>query len=314
MKLNIIDEKSGNPFPSELDIDTIPVLGSLPISNEGYYHNDSLIKDTTKKLVQIIRLTSGKKTIDVGYGSNLSVAEAMSETGMESYGLDSLDGLNHEKYISAFFVPPHFNEGQNGVRKYCGTIEELLHPESELKNKKFDLFIFWGSWDSGGYNFTIGGEMGEFRVREEDPTKDYSPEALYQTMQNNRQKILRDCISTLNPNGGILIVSSRYSGHGAGFTTEQLPWEKRINLRLIQNFNDLGAKETHLIGISQDDVQRQLKPYPQFKEVTKALSSDFILFNMDRKLHEAKYSPSLIQKIKKTKIPLGRIDAIYGKF
>jgi hypothetical protein len=325
MSVITIDELSGNPFPSLITLVESGRMGFIPASTEGYHHNDELIKTTVKRLAEIIGLDKGQRTIDVGYGSNLSVAEAMGELGMDSYGLDSQDGWDKGRYKSLLYIPPHFIGSQNGVEKYCGTVEDLLHPESELKDKTFDLFMFWGSWESGGYNFAIGGEMGEARVREEQPElaeamkyarslEDATHESLYDAMQENKDKILRDAKSLLNPDGGIMIVSSRYAGHGAGFTTDQLPREKRIMLRLAHAFADLGAQEVQLIGVSKSEVGKQLSREPDFSDIGLILGDDSELFGMKRNVYEARYPDGMLRAIKEMQVPLGRIDAVYGKF
>lgn len=327
MKTVVIDENSGNPFPEKVTPVYRMPIGS-PASTEGYHHNYELIKTTTKKLAKIVGLRSDQRTIDVGYGSNLSVAEAMQKLGMEAYGLDSQDGFDHQKYPNSLFVPPYFNAKQNGVSKYCGTIEDILHPESELKDEKFDLFTFWGSWESGGHNFAIGGEMGNFRVWQEQPQlqkmyeeagygtpeHEKASEALYDAMQASKDKAIADTSSLLNPDGGIMVVSSRYAGHGAGFTTEQLPWEKRIMLRLGQTFFDKGAKEVYFIGVSNDNVQRQLGENPDFADITTALRDDSVLFELDREIYEARYPGRMLRDIKEMRVPLGRTDVVYGRF
>ena len=156
----------------------------------------------------------------------------------------------------------------------------MLSPESELKDKKFDLFTFWGSWESGGNNFTIGGEMSEFRIVQEHPEKEFIPfEELYELMQQKKDKIIEDASKLLNPNGGIMIISSRYTFHGAGLTTKQLPWEKRIMLRLGQTFFERGAKEVYFIGISKDSIERQLSN-SDFKDVARKLIDDEVLFDL----------------------------------
>ena len=321
----IFDENSGNPFPTGITIaDGMSMIS--PISTEGYCHNNELIKATTKKLAEIVGLREGEKTIDVGYGSNLSVAEAMYELGMDSYGLDSQDGLDRERYQNTLFVPPYFNARQNGVKKYCGTIEDILHPESELKARIFDLFTFWGSWESGGNNFAIGGEMGWFRAVKELEAK-YGPTSMEggnwspynnpeidRLMAETKNKVLSDSTSLLNPNGGIMVISSRYAGHGAGFTTDQLPWEKRIMLRLAQRFSNLGAQEVYLIGISKDKIQKELGQHEMFAEVTQALTDDSALFSLEREVYEAKDPKGMVTAIKDMKVPLGRIDTVYGRF
>lgn len=324
MRRVIVDENSGNPFPTRLSIVDSVGMRFWPRSTEGYSHNNEAISSTVKKLAAVAGLKSGQKTLDVGYGQNLTVAETMNHLGMRSYGIDSIDRPESQKQADLTFVPAQFHAEQNGVRKYWGTIEELLHPNSQLKDERFDLITFWGSWESGGYNFAIGGEMGEFRVRQTRPDiaemlderrhDGKTSEILYSAMQENRDKVLRDCVTALNPNGGILIVSSRYAGNGAGFSTDQLPWEKRINLRLAQSFTDLGASEVYLIGVSAPEVQRQLKPHQNFREVAEVLADDRKLFTLERQVYESRPSPEQVRKIVDMQVPLGRIDAVYGRF
>ena len=337
MQRIILDESSGNPFPPKVYLPERPsevtpdlwekallISSFFPVSTEGYSHNDDSISETVKKLIDLAGLKPGQKTLDVGYGQNLTVAETMNRLGMQSYGIDSIDRPESQKQADLSFVPAKFNTNQNGVRKYWGTIEELLHPNSQLKDEKFDLITFWGSWESCGYNFAIGGEMGEFRVRQTRPDiarmiderghNQETSEILNSAMQDNRDKVLRDCVTALKPSGGILIVSSRYAGHGAGFSTDQLPWEKRINLRLTQSFTDLGASEVYLMGVSAPEVQRQLKPHQNFREVAEALSDDKKLFTLEREVYESRLSPGQLRKVIDMRVPLGRIDAVYGRF
>ena len=264
MKLTIIDEKGGNPFPHAVAVSSTVGAGSSPYSTDGYAENDEAVDDTARKLAQIIGLAPGQRTIDIGYGSCLAVAAALKEMGMDAYGLDSQDGLDKTRFDAPMFVPPYFHAEQRGVKTYCGTIEELLHPESELKGHRFDLFTFWGSWDSAGNNFAVGGEMAWFRAVKEaqerygEDINVYTHPAVDQMLKENRGKILSDCKSALNPDGRILIVSSRYAYHGAGYTTDKLPREKRMNLELVKRFRDLGAKEVYLIGLSKEKVTEDL--------------------------------------------------------
>jgi len=313
----IIDEDSGNPFPAQVSILTRLDQGMAPVSSEGYYHNDNLIMKTTTQLAKLIGLETGQRTIDVGFGVNLSVAKALRNLGMDSHGLDSQSGLDYEKYPTAFMVPPHFIKETEGIKTYCGTIEEIIHPQSQLRDTKFDLFTFWGSWESGGNNFAIGGEMGEFRIYEEHPKLCENGDKrnkLYQLMQSNRDKIISDSASILNPSGGILIVSSRYAGHGAGFATDQLPWEKRIMLRLGQTLKEKGAEEIYLVGLTNDTVQTQLAERPELSDVARELRDDEALFKGRRGVYETPCQEQMIRRIQDMEIPLGRIDAVYGRF
>lgn len=324
--LVIVDENYSNPFPPRLSLYTLAEIGESPVSTEGYAHNAEKIEETVRRLANILQLKSAQRTLDVGYGSNLAVMETFHRLGLDSYGLDSQDAPKGRRAESSY-NPPKFNAVQNGIKKYWGTIEELLNPESELNGQKFDLFVFWGSWDSGGNNWAIGGgEMGWFRAVA-DLKKVYGPTTLeggtfnpYDNPEVNEQlartkdKILEDCRASLNPNGGILIVSSRYAYHGAGFAIDQLPLEKRVNLRIAGKFADLGAREIYLFGLSKDEVQRQLAAHPQFTEVSAALTNDQLLFGLETKSSETPFPPQMLKRVLDMKVPLGRIDAVYARF
>lgn len=300
----IIDEKSGNPFPSNISLAKSLNLGFTHASSDGFYHNDEAIKVATQKLAQIAGLRPGQKTMDVGYGSNLSVALALRELGMEAFGLDSQDGVDYKRYPDApCIVPPHFNTFDRGVRKYCGTIEDIFCQESELKNERFDLVSIWGGWESGGNNFAIGGEMSWFRAvkileRKHGPTyleggnwNPYHNPEVDDLIRRTKDKILDDCRLLLNPQGGILIVSSRYARHGGGFAFDQLPEEKRGYFELIKKFSDMKAHSVYAFGVSKTEVQRQLGG--RYDTIAEALTLD---------------------KDEESNLPLGRIDAVYGKF
>jgi hypothetical protein len=314
MQITVVDEHAGNPFPSRISLCDQVLMGFSHVSAEGFYHNDERVKHATIGLANIIGLKAGQRAMDVGYGTNLSVAQALRQLGLESNALDSQDGLDRQKYAAPFLVPPHYTGISAGVRKYCGTIEDILNPESELRNEHFDLFTFWGSWESGGNNFAIGGEMGEFRLRYEYPDVDFSYEKLVGMMQANRERVIRDTASLLTPQGGILVVSSRYAYHGGGFTTEQLPWEKRIMLRLGNMFSDSGARESVFVGVSQEEVKRQLRGSPAAQHVLEALGDEDVLFSNEAEVYEATYPETVRNSIREMNAPLGRIDAVYGRF
>jgi len=221
-----------------------------------------------------------------------------------------------KKYQESSFVPPHFNAAQNGVKKYCGSIEEILHKDSELKNVMFDLFSFWGSWEAGWNLVTIGVDSSRIRAIKECPDKksgNFSRE-LCGLMQENKNKTLGNCVTLLNPHGGVMIISSRYAYNGAGFLTEQLPCEKRANLNSTLSLINLGASEICLLGVSKSEVQKQLKKYPEFSDVAKAITEDNLLFRFKRGNYETLYSDKMIAAIKDLDVPLGRIDVVYGRF
>jgi hypothetical protein len=288
----------------------------IPESIDGFHHNYNQIARTTQELARIIDMKRGQKTMDVGYGTNLAVAVALHELGMDAYGLDSRDGLVQADFTQ---VIPRFNAMQHGIKTYCGTIEDILHPESELKDQRFDLFTFWGSWASGGNNFAIGGEMAEFRavtaVNAEYPTinpfSDCYRKKVNQVMIETKNRIMPEVKSLLNRGGGIMVVSSRYAGHGAGFTTDQLSWEKKIMLDLVYQFARLGATEQYLVGLSKEDVRKQIG---HLSDIVLTLTDDSVLFGSRKNVYEQERDAPTLTAIREMNVPLGRIDAVYAKF
>ncbi|MBW2982615.1 hypothetical protein KY343_07055 [Candidatus Woesearchaeota archaeon] len=167
-------------------------------------------------------------------------------------------------------------------------------------------------------------------------------------MKKTEDNILSDCASILNEDGGILIVSSRYAYHGGGYPTDKLPEEKRMNLGLVKRFQDLGAKEVCLIGLSKDKISQDLstqrineiieemilevmmdkemnehsvsylsdsyrKSLPRLEAVAPSLTDDDVLFS---NYGRSQKRPDLetVKQIKAMNMPLGRIDAVYARF
>lgn len=310
MKVNILDENSGNPFPSELVI--FNNLGNKERYVDGFCKEGRLIKPTVKEISEIIELHEKGKILDVGPGGNFLVAEALAEIGMEAYTIDK-----DKSFIS--YVPnihqsktPTCYGNENGVKRYVGNIKDIFDDHCLLRNVRFDLIICWGSWEAGEDE-----KLGESK----NITVDYEARGKnYDYMQAHRYEILRTCKKTLNDGGSILMVSPRYSMIGLGFTFDELPWEKRINLRLASYFSNKKASEMTFFGLSKESILKQVKQYvnkdneTEIKSVINALTDDDKLFELPLKKYEAQPIESQINKIKKMDIPLGRIDALYARF
>jgi hypothetical protein len=278
MQSIIVDERSSSPFPDR--ILQYRALGLDPQSPEAILEVNPL-----PRLAELVGLRQGDRTIDIGFGSNFKVMEGFAELGMESFGLDNQledlpAGAHH--FVAPHMAPPGRIESGYPLRVYCGSIEEILNPKSELRNTHFDLAVFWGSWHSSGNNWAIGGEVGEFRARElllrtqgiEHDHQDI--ERVYEIMAETRLKIFQDLKALTSPGGGVMIVSSRYAGHGAGYGTDQLPTEKRIYLKLLYDWVQMGATELVIMGISKELTKKQLevKPKSRFVAWDKVTSKD----------------------------------------
>ena len=321
MELKFIDENGGNPFPGKLTIARWNPNSYQ--STEGFFHDDERIATATEKLAGLLGGVRGKNTLDVGYGANLAVSAGLRHLGATTFGLDSQISWQYNSEHAE--EPPFFAAERDGLKTFGGSIEDLLHPDSQLNGLRFGMVVMWGSFDSGGYNFAIGGgEMGEFRVRKDYPDlhrrlemsrslDEPVHEELYRLMQGNKEKVLQNCASVLAPQGGILVVSSRYAYHGAGFSTDQLPAEKRFSLRNAEALSKIGASGIVLVGVSKESVNEQLDG-TGFGPVSGLLSDDSALFSSKRAVYEAGYDKKFIRTITGWDVPLGRIDAVYARY
>ncbi len=312
MKYRIVNERSGNPFPRSVDLSTFLDGGFSHIATGGYYHNDPAIMRAIQDIATIIGLKESSRTIDYGSGTNLAVAERLAQLGMKSYTLDAQEGHNPQEHPNILFNPPKLFRVHNGVRQYCGALEEMSSRESELRKEKFDLGIFWGVWESAGSNFAIGGEMAEFRavaeLEKEIPgfkTMDaYNNPAVPERIRANKIKILKEALQRATRHGGLLFTSSRYARHGGGYTTDLLPLEKRGQLRLIHQLRNLGANEIYLIGLSKEALWDDLIHHQQFRRTAVEMTNENIL---------CAHKDSKEEPVKPLNINLGRIDTIYAQ-
>ena len=314
MKHRIINERNGNPFPRIVELSTILARGFSPVATGGYYHNDAAIMRTIQDLVALIGLREGSRTIDYGTGTNTAVAERLAQLGMKSYTLDAQEGHDPQKHPDIFFNPPKLFRVHNGVRQYCGALEEISSKESELRKEKFDLGIFWGDWEAAGNNFAIGGEWAWFRAsqeikselgREPNHKEAYGSESLVaQRIRENKRKLLKEALQRTNSGGGLLFVSPRYARHGGGYTTDLLPLEKRGQFHLIGQLENLGAKQFYLFGLSKENLWDALVQHQQFRRTAVEMTNENIL---------CAHKDSKEEPVKPLNINLGRIDAIYAQ-
>lgn len=300
-------------------IKNINLFNQLSFNYESsYYHDESSISNALKFLIENINLEPGSKVLDVGYGNNLAVGKTFNEKGIKTYGIDC---QNDESRRDEIIVIPKFYKTIDNVETYCGTIEELLHPESELKNHKFDLLSFWGVYSFGsGMNF--GSEWKEFRIMKKHPklfdNNDY--ERINDLIEEEEDKMLSDCVKALKPNGGFLFVSSRYAFHGGGSDINGFQEEINGYGKIINKLENLGAKEVYLFGVSANELIKQFDEFNNYLEslnlpskiIVKSqygwnqFTSDYFKRGVIRHVNKLKEQASLR--------PIGRLDAVYIEF
>lgn len=313
MNINYFDESS-NPFSHQtetLDTDFEPC--------SGYFRDKQAVSTATRSLIDLLGIEERHKVLDVGFGSNTSVAKTLIEYGCEVYGLDAHLLPVGTKRIE-IPAPPKFIQSYDGFHEFGGWIEDIKHRDSELKKIKFDTIVFWGSWYSGGNNYTVAGEMGEMRLRKERPelflqigdvrfAGDFSKSDPVEIAKEKRNwHVINMARQALNHRGQLLVVSSRYAFHGSGFRQEDLPLEKRLLYRFISKVMADNNPHIYLFGISKEKTYESLD-----KEIARRLCRHTELFR-DREQLEAPYSQRFVSATSELSSSLGRIDAVNIRF
>ncbi|MBI2971384.1 MAG: hypothetical protein HYY37_03145 [Candidatus Aenigmarchaeota archaeon] len=151
MRLKLIDEKAGSPFRE------YPGIG------RQYHEDPEAMRYFWSSLLPVLGLGTDIKSLEIGPGRNQQPSRALQELGASVYAL----GHWSEKWCTrmpqvndyhAFLTErgeerygvPVLAGTPDSMQYYLGDVEKLHYPESELKDKFFDLVFFWGSiWSLG---------------------------------------------------------------------------------------------------------------------------------------------------------------------
>jgi hypothetical protein len=82
--------------------------------------------------------------------------------GIFSFGLDLID----KDQEIGWEALDNLHSTPEGVKITRGDIAYLGGKDSVLRNHKFGFILFNGSWHASGNNFTVGGEMLEFKANQ----------------------------------------------------------------------------------------------------------------------------------------------------
>lgn len=250
----VIDERSpGNilSVPSR-GISLLPIGMSDQLSAEGFAHNP----DGQGQLADFFITTLGLQTrgplLDVGFGDNIHVANRFSSRGIPSFALDALTAQNHldtdtSPWDNLWDPPKIIGINTSGVQIVTGNIAGLGLDTSDLRRQRFGSVLYNGSWDTGGDNYTVGGEMAQAKHANLGIT-----EPLYDYLDREKSMVLQASRDQLTDTGVIGVVSSRYAFHGGGSNYSQLSDEKLSFIDLFMKLKTLGAKKVTMIGLSQE--------------------------------------------------------------
>lgn len=263
----VIDQDHANyPYkisdtPMHLELMSDPLGGSSPASREGFYHNNEAHRNAGRKIASLLKLPQNSKVIDIGWGRNSFIAD-----GLRSAGLDvSLIDYNTEEVEpdpnDPLTLPPvELDELEGKFHNFAGNVADISHPNSALKDAKFDLATFNGSWLAGGYNCTVS-ESLEARLHQKYGSSfpGYNDPRVIADMDEYRMQVLSNVCDHINPGGYIYFGSSRFAYHGAGYEFDDYPREKLNQLDLMAQMRKLGAKKVLVIGVTNDKMKEALR-------------------------------------------------------
>ncbi len=259
--VEIIDEKERENLLSNsgqsLDL-TKSLFGQGVYSQEGFAENPEAQKRLAYFFAKKLGLKKGDAVFDVGFGVNTYIMDGFQELGVEASGIE-LTKTGVRKHEDQWHAPAKEETTSAGAALYSGDIAELDSTESELRNRKFNLVLFNGSWTSSGNNWTVGGEVLEGKFHTQKPGTKGKNKTLSEFMDRAKTDILGKCVKALAPDGKIGFVSSRYAFHGAGYSFGRLPDEKLDFLELARRMEALGAKKLRVIGLSAEGWRELLE-------------------------------------------------------
>lgn len=244
--IEIIDESDPDNILSDpsrnLDLYRTPTgffgVKHRPYSYEGFYEDWRQQSKLGLYIARRFDIRSKGTLLDVGFGENTSLAGAFADADIPAFAIDVRrhpEWIRHSNFgdmgfdIKRFWVSPKQVGDPGRINIFYGDVSLLGADDSELKDHRFGLILFNGSWDSGGSNFTIDKKL--------------------------KERTLQACRDHLVEGGLIGIVSSRYAYHGAGYMFGQLPEEKLKFLELYRRLDLLGAQRFYILGMSQDSFE-----------------------------------------------------------
>jgi len=266
LRVEVIDQDHQN-YPYKISdkppylqlMDDLFSLGQ-PVSQEGFFHNEPAHRNAGRHIANLLKLPPGSRVIDIGWGRNLFIADGLKSAELDVSLLDYGDDKAHPDPIDPLTVPPISTGDYDGkFHKFVGNIADISHPSSVLKNEKFDLAIFNGSWLSGGYNNTVS-ESLEARLHQKygNNFPGYNDPRVIADLDEYRQHVLSRVRDHISEGGYVYFGSSRFAYHGAGYEFGNYPEEKLNQLDLIAQMVALGARKATIIGMTNEKMQEAL--------------------------------------------------------
>jgi hypothetical protein len=271
------------------DFSGLSVMGMIPASDEGFYHNNDRQRFVGETLAKLFSFSDhGAELLEVGYGSNHFVAEGIARTArMPVCLLDFNNGLDEiHNHGSPHKPPQKIKPLSRDLLRYVGDMIDIDAPRSALKDRLFAGIFYNGSWVAGGNNWTVMQIMEAKYAQALGGQPDWNSPLYQQYKDQQLNNLLQTSKQHLSPNGVLFIGSSRYAYHGAGYEFDRLPDEKIEFLDVIRRLKNMGAKKITVIGVSSAELLRMYRrnlKNPEFKHIrTKRAFEGLFTANMFR--------------------------------
>lgn len=261
-----------------------------PTGEEGFAKNSEQHRRLARFIIDRFGMKDRGYLLDVGFGQNGTVMRTFLDAGIFAAGIDGRQDPEWQRLANSGRMDFDIEQQFWGVPKPVsrlyvdkplilnGDIMRLGESTCPIRDSRFGLMLFNGSWSAEGVNFTVldtyASNISAYWRKHIaiEELLDFLAVPKYGYLMNGildavvarvidvmKTRVLEVCKNHLTSGGLIGIVSSRYAYHGAGYRFEDLPKEKIDFLDLYVRFCLLRAKQVHLVGMTQQAFDHMVK-------------------------------------------------------
>jgi|GEM_PF-7114296 len=277
LKFEFVDETSADqPYVQNGELhhflDFFDSISMSVLSAEGFARDEEKQKMVGRTLSRLFKLPDRGQVLDVGWGANKFVANGIRQMGGKVSLLDYNSSGIDSNSTSITPSPSRVGLVDDTFPRYIGDFGQISARDSELSKAKFGTIIFNGSWVACGNNWTVMEILsGQYHHQHKDAgvVSYASPE--YQVFLDQQlDHLLAEGKQHLSDDGVMILASSRYAFHGAGYSYLSLPEEKLQFLDVIRRVKKMGAKKITVVGVSNEGMEKMFQENVSAEEKIKS--------------------------------------------
>lgn len=257
-----VDESSANqPYVHNGELhhylDFLEKVTTSVFSDETFAHNENRQQSIGRTLSLLFNLPSRGKVLDVGWGANKFVVQGIAQTGGEVSLIDCYSVDSEADALSGIHPPKKVEDVDGVFSRYVGDFGQISTHDSELTREKFGSILFNGSWVAHGNNWTVMETLsGQYTLPDNNGAISYASQEYRDFIDQQLDHLLAEGKQHLSDNGVMILASSRYAFHGAGYSYLSLPEEKLQFFDVIRRVKKMGAKKITVIGVSNEGMEK----------------------------------------------------------